>query len=357
MGDTEVDLLPCERLLWTGRPARARVLPGDLLLPGLLLLSLLVTAIAWGGRPPVAIGEEVVFSGASAAFLIATAIWALRVRPAAMRRTVYRVTDRRVLLTTGPGHSWAAYLDQLAEPAVDQHADVLLRQKETISFFSLNNRQPLPRAFIPGGRQPFPVLRGLLDIPPAGALPHGSPPPGFVPAPGERVLWVGQPRTVPWWFGGADLATSAYFAVYFVAFGFMVSWASSAKAPPALLGAFTVFAALIFGFPAVGRLLVRRARIRRSTYILTDRRLIADWDVVGCPAVARRPDRSTAADQPARSAGGSPAHRRRPAGRTRSRLGGAAGGDVTRPTDPAWWATRLRAAWGRRGRAGWGRAG
>jgi len=40
MADTEVGLLPGERLLWTGRPARARVIPGDLIRPGLLLAAL-----------------------------------------------------------------------------------------------------------------------------------------------------------------------------------------------------------------------------------------------------------------------------------------------------------------------------
>ena len=41
MADTEAGLLPGERLLWTGRPVRARVILDDLIFPGLLLAALL----------------------------------------------------------------------------------------------------------------------------------------------------------------------------------------------------------------------------------------------------------------------------------------------------------------------------
>jgi hypothetical protein len=179
-------LLPGERVLWTGRPSRARVLRGDLALPGLLLAALLATVIRWGRGGPVGMAGQVVFVLAGIAFLVAAAIWALRVKPDALRRTAYQVTDRRVVLATGPRHVWAAYLDQLAEPVAvrqpDGTADLMLRGKEKFSLASLNSGQHL-----------------------------------------------------------------------------------------------------LAGYPAIGRLLLRRARIGRCTYILTSQRLVADW------ATGRRP--------------------------------------------------------------------
>lgn len=75
------------------------------------------------------------------------------------------------------------------------------------------------------------MLRGTLDIPPVPALPGSAPPAGFVPAPGERVVWTGCPQTVPWWFGAADIVHSAYAAVLVIVLGFMASWAVSTGAP------------------------------------------------------------------------------------------------------------------------------
>lgn len=169
MADTEAGLLPGERLLWTGRPARARVIPGDLIFPG-LLLALLLAALALSPRGPadgLGLGDEVVTGAAALACVIATAVRALRVKPDELRRTVYQVTDRRVLITTGTRHAWAAYLDQAAEPIVvpqrDGTAHLMLRAKEKFSLSTLADGQPLPRAFTPGIQPPFPVLRGLPD--------------------------------------------------------------------------------------------------------------------------------------------------------------------------------------------------
>lgn len=69
MADTEAGLLPGERLLWTGRPARARVIPGDLIFPG-LLLALLLAALALSPRGPadgLGLGDEVVTGAAALA--------------------------------------------------------------------------------------------------------------------------------------------------------------------------------------------------------------------------------------------------------------------------------------------------
>jgi len=304
MADTEAGLLPGERLLWTGRPARARVIPGDLIVPG-LLLALLLAALALSPRGPadgLGLGDEVVTGAAALAGVIATAVRALRVKPDELRRTVYQVTDRRVLITTGTRHAWAAYLDQLAEPIVvpqrDGTADLTLRAKEKFSLSTLADGQPLPRAFTPGIQPPFPVLRGLpdaelarqvistgrqrmlqgaLDVSPVAAQPGGAEHAGFVPAPGERTLWVGGPQAAPWWFGPADITFSAYFALFVVAIGFTLPWARSTGAPLVPITVFTAVAALGFGYPAIGRVLRRHARIKRSAYILTDSRLLTTW--------------------------------------------------------------------------------
>ena len=63
MADTEAGLLPGERLLWTGRPARARVIPDDLIFPGLLLAVLLVAlalSAPRGAADGLGLGDQVV---------------------------------------------------------------------------------------------------------------------------------------------------------------------------------------------------------------------------------------------------------------------------------------------------------
>ena len=312
MADTEAGLLPGESLLWTGRPARARVIPGDLIFPGLLLAALLAAlALTPGGKvdAPGGFGDEVIAVAAALAGVIATAVRALRVKPDELRRTVYRVTDRRVLVTTGTRHAWAAYLDQLAEPIVvpqrDGTADLMLRAKEKFSLSTLASGQPLPWAFTPGVQPPFPVLRGLpdaglarqvisaarqrmlrgaLDVPAVGPQPGGAEHAGFVPAPGERILWAGCPQAAPWWFGTADITYSGYFAIFVVALGCLLPWARSTGAPLVPVTVFTAAAVLGFGYPAIGRVLRRHARITRSAYILTDSRLLTTWRTGRRPA-------------------------------------------------------------------------
>ena len=162
MADTEAGLLPGERLLWTGRPVRARVILGDLIFPGLLLAALIAALTLGGPRGPAdapgGLGEQVVGGTAALAGLIAMAVWALRLKPDELRRTVYQVTDRRVIMTTGARHTWAAYLDQLAEPIVvpqrDGTADLMLRAKEKFSLSTLTNGQPYPGRSLPASSCP-----------------------------------------------------------------------------------------------------------------------------------------------------------------------------------------------------------
>ena len=311
MGDTEAGLLPGERLLWTGRPARARVMPGDLVLPGLLLAALLVSVAGYRPRgmvnDPGGLADQALSVVAVLPALIAAAVRALRVKPDELRRTVYQVTDRRVLIAIGPRPIRAAFLDQLAEPAVvpqrDGTADLSLGEREKFSLSALATWQP--RALTSGAWQPFPVLRGLpdaevarqvissgrarmlagtLDVPPVPALPGPILPVGFVPAPGEQIVWAGRPHTAPWWFGAADIVLSAYAAVFMAALGIMVSWAASTGAPLPLLAGLTAFAVAVLGYLAAGRVVRRRARIKRSVYILTSSRLITTWAKASQPA-------------------------------------------------------------------------
>ena len=313
MADAEVGLLPGERLLWTGRPARARVIRGDLIFPGLLLAALVVALALRVPRgsvdAPGGLGFLVLAEAAALAGLIAMAVRALRLKPSELRRTVYQVTDRRVLMRTGTGDTWAAYLDQLAEPIVvpqrDGTADLTLRATDSFSLSTLANGRPLPRAFLPGVQPPFPVLRGLpdaelarqvistgrqrmlrgaLDVPPVEVPAGGAGDTGFVPAPGERILWAGRPQATPWWFGAADIAFSAYYAIFVVAIGFIIPWARSTGAPLVPITVFITVAVLAFGYPAIGRVLRRRVRIKRSAYILTDARLLTTWRAGGQPA-------------------------------------------------------------------------
>jgi hypothetical protein len=314
MADTEAGLLPGERLLWTGRPVRARVILDDLIFPGLLLAALLAALTLGVPHGPDVPGGLAVVEGAAALVgLIAAAVRALRLKPDELRRTVYQVTDRRVLITTGARRTWAAYLDQLAEPAVvpqrDGTADLTLRARDKFSLSTLANGGPLPRVFTPGMQPAFPVLRGLpdaelarqvistgrqrmlqsaLDVPPVGAPPCTDEHTGFVPAPGERILWVGRPQAAPWWFGTADITFSAYFALFVVAIGFIFTWARSTGAPLVPITVFITLAVIAFGYPAIGRVLRRHARIKRSAYVLTDSRLLTTWRAGRRLGVAQR---------------------------------------------------------------------
>jgi hypothetical protein len=49
-----------------------------------------------------------------------------------------------------------------------------------------------------------------------------------------------------------------------VAIGFMITWARSTGAPLVPITVFATVAALGFGYPAIGRVLRRRVRIKRS---------------------------------------------------------------------------------------------
>jgi hypothetical protein len=193
-------------------------------------------------------------------------------------------------------------------PLRDGIADVSLRENQNF-WLSLSEKLPFGRqmptgALNPMARQPFPLLRGLsdaavacqvisagrermlrglLDVPPVPAPPGITHlPAGFVPAPGERIVWTGCPQAVRWWFGPADIVVCAYSAVPLAFFGFAVGWAVSHGAlsngaPPPWFDGFLAFMFAVIGSPAFARVLRRHVRIKRSVYILTSWRLITTW--------------------------------------------------------------------------------
>jgi hypothetical protein len=241
MDDGGSGLLPGERLLWAGRPARARVAREDLRLPALLLLALIVSAVTWTGHgpmntPAVRTGLAL-FALADAVALAVSATRALHLKPKAAQRVTYQLTDRRIIVTAGGPRprSVAAFLDQLAEPALitrrDGTADLIVRDfaptRSLLQKLSDSQRRrqlftlPMPRPFpllrdipdaelvrqeISAGRER--MLHGLLDIPPARLMPGDPPPADFMPVPGEELLWVGRPEWIPWWFGSEDVLYS-----------------------------------------------------------------------------------------------------------------------------------------------------
>lgn len=313
-----------ERTLWTGRPAHARITLADAGLALYLAVVLVViavfgphwlrgvpggfkvlAAIAWSGGALQALGML--------AGLLVTG-------PAKRRRTVYEVTNYRVIVSRGAGAEdvTSVYLDQLDEPAVrpnqDGTADVLLaavsggaqgrrlmRTFAQAGGFGLGavNRVTAVRA-VPDAGQACQVIAearrrfrdGEADAFSSPEHPAGQAGPGEVAlGPGEDVLWTGGPTGIPWWFGRRDVYLSA-FALFWLAFviGMGVLVARSGAA-----GFFLVWLGLmgLIGgvYPAAGRVVHRRLRLRRSRYVLTTRRLVTTWRPLGGgpPVVVQAP--------------------------------------------------------------------
>ena len=109
MDGAESGLLPGERLLWVGRPDRARVVRGDLKLPTLLLLALIVSAVTWTGHgpanTPVMRTGLALFALASAVVLAVSANRALRLKPKAAQQVTYQLTTPRPAAPTRTGRN------------------------------------------------------------------------------------------------------------------------------------------------------------------------------------------------------------------------------------------------------------
>jgi hypothetical protein len=302
-----------ERTLWTGRPAHCRVTLADAglaLYVTAALVVLVVLGLRWmRGVPEIAKVTAVIAWGGGAIQALGMLSSILVTGPRKQRRTVYEVTNYRVIVTSGPGTGDAAsvYLDQLDEPAVRRSRDgtenVLLRARSG----GTQQSQRLTRLFQQGriglaAVNPVTVLRAVPDAEqasrviaearrrmrdgetdafrPAGHLAGPAAPGEITLEAGEDVLWAGGPARIPWWFGRHDV----YLTV------FVLAWLSFAAGMCILTvqsgsTAFLVFLvplALAGGvYPAAGRVVHRRLRIRRSRYVLTSRRLITTWRPLG----------------------------------------------------------------------------
>jgi hypothetical protein len=298
------ELLPGEQLLWSGGPTRAPMGLNDFGLLAYPLATLVLITIAAPGfvrhLPAFAIAIVAVVWGAIVLQSAGQLIYLLALRPRIRRAESYAITDRRVLVTTGlrQRRTWSAYLDQIDQPAAgpqqDDAADVRLRDRA----------QATPRAF--PGEELFPVTNRpevpvLHDIAADGqvqliaaearcrmlaretgarapeAASRSVPVPGEVTLrPAERTLWTGRAGRVPMWFGPEDLYISAVGLLGLAVASFVCAltaasgdaWALVLFIPLAIAGGL---------YPAAGRLAHRRMRIRRSTYVLTDRRLVTSW--------------------------------------------------------------------------------
>jgi hypothetical protein len=300
--------LPGERLLWTGRPTRAGVTLADAGVSVFLLGALAVLAAAWftgqGGMPESVKAASACVVAIAAVQVVAALAHLLVVKPRLTRREVYQVTSYRVVVITGLGahRTWSAYLDQI-EPAVrrnrDGSEDLLLRAGAPAGL-PQNLREALGSVslVLPAAAAPVPVLRSVDDAAQvqqiassarrqmltgmawAGQLPGGEGagalPAGISLEPGERALWSGRPARVPWWFGANDVNLSL-FALVWLAFVCLLGALVVAAGNAAFLVVIVPLAAAGGVYPAVGRVLHRRMRIRRSTYVVTDRRLVMSW--------------------------------------------------------------------------------
>ncbi|MDH6578447.1 hypothetical protein [Kitasatospora sp. MAP5-34] len=291
---SDEQLLPDEKLLWTGRPGR--VPPGAdrrtgivvlLVVPVVVALMVLTVLIGHGTSWTAKAARGLLLLAGAANFVRVAChlVWTL---PAARRLEVYRITDRRVLVTGTTGTaSW--WLDGLAEPFLNGR-DLLFKAPSHRSPFELVASRFRPG--VDGGR--CPELRALPDAERAWQVaaearramldgvvrPHrtdvhrGELPPAVELAAGEQVLWTGRPARVRWWYGSADLLDSGYGVLFVV-----MSLLFAAQGPAVLsIGAGGVGTTLGLG-QAVGSVLLRRARVTRSVYVLTNRRLIATWHV------------------------------------------------------------------------------
>ena len=100
-------------------------------------------------------------------------------------------------------------------------------------------------------------------------------PPGVALEPGERVLWTGRPGQVPWWFGPDDVSLSLYGLVPLAWAGFLAILVAATGGAIAFVVLVALLGVALGGYPVAGRVVHRRMRIRRSVYVVTDRRLIA----------------------------------------------------------------------------------
>lgn len=295
---TDGSLFPGETVVWTGRPVSVRRTFSDV---GMALYLAIIIPVAigaeWNGylrSAPLGFAIMcVAVAILTIAQAIATLVWVLALKPRAVARRRYAVTGRRLLISSGkpgvPVDSW--YLDQLAAPQITRRsgdtADVKLgrtglRARQSGPYWSVGGSAPSPTllgitgvaalaehlAAVPASGEVDPSIDTRPDLP----VPDDM----WAPRSGERVLWTGRPSTLPWWFGSADrrqTAAGLFFPLFVLGMGAV---AMSTGAPVFFL--VVVAAMFLIGcHVSFGRVFWRRARIARSTYIVTDQRVVAIW--------------------------------------------------------------------------------
>ena len=295
------ELLPGERVLWSGRPVPSGFQvknAGQAAFAVAWLVFAGAAATHFGSMPgPIRVvaGATWAIGGLSALGYIGYFIAAQgRFR----RRDAYAITTWRVLAAPGlPGQRpRSAWLDQVT--TVSEQGG-----RDGVASLALSGPVPPSRSlrrpqgqFAPASQPEFPQFHDLADAavardvlararagmragevavePPRAGLAALPPPSAVVLAPGEQLLWTGRPARVPAWFGWSDAWISG-FGLFVV-----VTFAVVATVPGGLSGPNAAFFAIVIAFGAylaLGRVLRRWLRIRRAMYVLTSRRLIAAW--------------------------------------------------------------------------------
>lgn len=293
-------LLPGEAVVWSDRSASVRRPKPDLVKAVGMAVGAPVVAGFWltpflrHADPVIAMAAVAVLAlGVSQCLAVAYSL--LIRKPRAARERRYALTDRRLLIGTirtgVPAVSW--YRDQLTPPRLALRADgttsILLSSISpqpsslTTGFFSRTRREEA--VVVSGIAAPESFLAALAAAPgPEPAEPAAVPataeptvvPMGWTPLAGEEVLWTGRPARVPWWFGSADAYQALATTPFPLAVAGMAVLALTHGGPPFFLVpcAALFVAACHMSF---GRVLWRRARIRRSVYVVPDERVICIW--------------------------------------------------------------------------------
>lgn len=298
-------LLPGETIVWSDRSASVRAPKADLVRAAGVTVGPLVFVSLWMPRfqrhadPVIArVALAVVALGVLQCLVMGYSLLIRKPRAARDRR--YALTDERLLIGTirpgVPAVSW--YLDQLTPPRLALRADgttsILLSSIDTqpwsfpTEFF---NRARRPEAAtLSGLAAPESFIAALATVASAPELsePAAIPataepiavPAGWAPSPGEQVLWTGRPARVPWWFGSADVQQALATAPFPLFIVVMAVWVLTHGGPPFFLVPCAVLF-LALSHMCFGRVLWRRARIRRSVYVVTDERVLCLWNPRG----------------------------------------------------------------------------
>ncbi|MBB5852450.1 hypothetical protein ACFQ05_04115 [Amycolatopsis umgeniensis] len=117
MDRIDADLVPGERLLWSGKPQRIPLLVKNdlILLPAVLVIGGVILGGVRNGFSPLLWGVLMLVGG----------VWLGRpvLRYAALRTASYGITDRRVIVWTNGKDAVAHYLTDLGPPYVRENPD------------------------------------------------------------------------------------------------------------------------------------------------------------------------------------------------------------------------------------------